>query len=66
MQHFAISSFWVAHPSRVLVAASRRNELSEEVSAFEIVLFPEKAVEGSSRWRNASAIARRRWRGRGE
>jgi hypothetical protein len=64
MQHFAISLFWVAHASRVLVAALRRNELSEEVSALEIVLFPESAVEESSRWRNTSAIARRRWRGR--
>jgi hypothetical protein len=54
MQHFVISSFWVAHASRVLVAASRRNELSEEVSVLEIVLFPESAVEESSRWRGPS------------
>jgi hypothetical protein len=61
MQHFAISSaFWAAQPSRVLVAASRRNELLEEVWALEIVLFRESAVEESSRWRDANASTRRR------
>jgi hypothetical protein len=66
MQHFAISWFWVGHARRVLVAASRRHERSEEVSAFEIVLSPESTVEGSLHSRNASAIARRRWRGPSE
>jgi hypothetical protein len=67
MQHFAISAaFWVAHASRVLVAASRRNELPEEVWALEIVLFPESALEESSRWRDANASTRRRVRYPGE
>ena len=49
MKHDAATFVWVAHASRVLVSASRRNELFFEFHPHRTITIPREVRDGETR-----------------